>query len=100
MERNVKFEELSRGSYGVVLRAFNKRFCEYLVIMQPTEKHESWDECINLIEVKSLMNNNHPNIDKLKAVVKENCSLYLAFQNMECNVYSILQRKILSDSMI
>ncbi|KAF6153192.1 hypothetical protein GIB67_016671 [Kingdonia uniflora] len=53
------------------------------------KKYYSWDECINLQEVKSLRKMNHPSIVKLKEVIREYDILYFVFKNMECNLYQL-----------
>ncbi|RVW34374.1 Serine/threonine-protein kinase MHK [Vitis vinifera] len=41
-----------------------------------------WEECMNLREVKSLRKLNHPNIIKLKEIVRENNELFFIFEHM------------------
>ncbi|CAM6040402.1 unnamed protein product [Sphagnum compactum] len=56
-------------------------------------KFYSWDECMNLREVKSLRKLNHPNIVKLKEVIRENDELYFVFEYMEYNLYQLMKEK-------
>lgn len=59
------------------------------------KKFYSWDECMQLREVKvqlkfllqSLKKLNHPNIVKLKEVIRENDELNFVFEYMERNLY-------------
>jgi serine/threonine protein kinase len=44
------------------------------------KKFYSWDECIKLREVRSLKKLNHPNIVKLKEVIRENDELFFVFE--------------------
>lgn len=46
---------------------------------------------MNLREVKSLRKMNHPNIVKLKEVIRENDILYFVFEYMECNLYQLMK---------
>ncbi|CAN8274517.1 unnamed protein product [Cochlearia groenlandica] len=66
------------------------------------KKYYSWDECINLREVKSLRRMNHPNIVKLKEVIRENDILYFVFEYMECNLYQLMKdrQKLFSEAGI
>ncbi|VAH99019.1 unnamed protein product [Triticum turgidum subsp. durum] len=57
------------------------------------KKYFSWEECINLREVKSLRRMNHPNIVKLKEVIRENDMLFFVFEYMECNLYQLMKSK-------
>ncbi|KAB2074155.1 hypothetical protein ES319_A07G133800v1 [Gossypium barbadense] len=41
-----------------------------------------WEECMNLREVKALRKLNHPNIVKLKEVVRESNELFFIFEYM------------------
>jgi hypothetical protein len=43
-------------------------------------KFYSWDECMNLREVKSLRKLNHPYVVKLKEVIRENDELFFVFE--------------------
>ncbi|CAN7124412.1 unnamed protein product [Brassica rapa subsp. narinosa] len=49
---------------------------------QSEKKYYSWEECVNLREVKSLSRMNHPNIVKLKEVIRENDNMYFVFEYM------------------
>ena len=52
-----------------------------------------FQECKNLREVRSLRKLNHPNIIKLKEVIRENNQLYFVFEFMDCNLYELLKEK-------
>lgn len=43
-------------------------------------KFYSWEECMNLREVKSLRKLNHPCCIKLKEVIRENDELFFVFE--------------------
>jgi serine/threonine protein kinase len=51
------------------------------------KKFSSWEECINLREVKCLRKLNHPSLIKLKEVVKLQDELNLIFEYFDQNVY-------------
>lgn len=50
-------------------------------------------ECKNLREVKSLRKLCHPNIIKLKEVIRENNELFFVFEFMDKNIYELLKEK-------
>ncbi|AQK73878.1 Serine/threonine-protein kinase MHK [Zea mays] len=58
------------------------------------KKYYSFEECMGLREVKSLRRMNHPNIVKLKEVIRENDILYFIMEYMECNLYQLMKDKV------
>ncbi|XP_044466079.1 cyclin-dependent kinase F-4-like isoform X3 [Mangifera indica] len=95
-------KEVGDGTFGSVWRAINKQSGEVVAIKKMKKKYYSWDECINLREVKSLRKMNHPNIVKLKEVIRENDILYFVFEYMECNLYQLMKdrEKLFSETEI
>ncbi|XP_071717927.1 cyclin-dependent kinase F-4-like [Rutidosis leptorrhynchoides] len=90
MDRYVKMEELGEGSFGVVWKALDRKTGEVVAIKRLHQPYYSKDECMNLIEVKSLLKmKNHPNIVKLKQIVREHTIVYMVFEYMECNLYEL-----------
>nr|XP_045722336.1 serine/threonine-protein kinase MAK isoform X2 [Mirounga angustirostris] len=65
-------------------------------------KFYSWDECMNLREVKSLKKLNHANVIKLKEVIRENDHLYFIFEYMKENLYQLMKdrNKLFPESVI
>ena len=55
------------------------------------KKYYSWEECLSLREVKSLKKMNHPNIVKLKEVLREKDYLYFVFEYMKENLYQLIK---------
>ncbi|GMJ04030.1 hypothetical protein like AT4G19110 [Hibiscus trionum] len=99
MERYKIIEEVGDGTFGSVCRAINKLSGEVVAIKKMKKKYYTWEECVNLREVKSLRRMNHPNIVKLKEVMRENNVLYFVFQFMEFNLYQLMKdrEKIFSE---
>lgn len=60
---------LGDGTYGSVHKAKNRQTNEVVAIKTMKRKYSSWEECINLREIKSLRKLSHPNIIKLREVV-------------------------------
>ena len=56
-------------------------------------KFYSWEECMNLREVKSLKQLNHANVVKLKEVIRENDHLYFIFEYMKENLYQLIKER-------
>ncbi|XP_047321401.1 cyclin-dependent kinase F-4-like [Impatiens glandulifera] len=91
MERYNLIKEVGDGTFGSVWRAINKHSGDIVAIKKMKRKYYSWEECINLREVKSLRKMNHPNIVKLREVIRENDVLYFVFEYMECNLYQLMK---------
>ncbi|KAF1792974.1 Protein kinase, ATP binding site [Phytophthora cactorum] len=87
MNRYKVTKQLGDGTYGSVLKAVNRQSGEVVAIKRMKKKFYSWEECMQLREVNSLKKLNHPNIIKLKEVIRENDELFFVFEYMECNLY-------------
>ncbi|XP_065875965.1 serine/threonine-protein kinase MHK isoform X2 [Euphorbia lathyris] len=93
MERYKILEELGDGTCGSVFKAINYETCETVAVKKMKRKFYIWEECTNLREVKALRKLNHPNIIKLKEVVRENNELFFIFEYMEYNLYQIMRER-------
>ncbi|KAK7346170.1 hypothetical protein VNO80_20685 [Phaseolus coccineus] len=93
MERYKLIKEVGDGTFGSVWRAINKQSGEVVAIKKMKKKYYSWEECVNLREVKSLRKMNHPNIVKLKEVIRECDTLCLVFEYMEFNLYQLMKNR-------
>mmetsp|Transcript_10990 Transcript_10990/g.37303 ORF Transcript_10990/g.37303 Transcript_10990/m.37303 type:complete len:592 (-) Transcript_10990:602-2377(-) len=102
MHRYQIAKRLGDGTYGEVVRAINKQSGEVVAVKRMKKKYYSWDECIALREVQSLRKLRHPNIVKLKEIIRENDRLHMVFEHMDCNLYELTKnrRKHLPESNI
>jgi len=91
MDRYKVTKVLGDGTYGSVVRADNKKTGEVVAIKKMKRKFHTWDECMALREVKSLRKLSHPNIVKLREVIRENNELQLVFEYMETNLYTLIK---------
>ena len=73
------------GTYGLVYLAYNHETREKVAIKTMKRKYYSWNEVMDLREVKSLKKLNHPNVVKLKEVIRENNRLYFVFEYIKGN---------------
>ncbi|KAK3601542.1 hypothetical protein CHS0354_027683 [Potamilus streckersoni] len=89
MNRYTIQKQLGDGTYGSVLLATSVETGEKVAIKKMKKKYYSWDECLNLREVKSLRKLNHANIIKLKEVIRENDQLFFVFEYMKENLYQM-----------
>ncbi|KAJ1412475.1 Serine/threonine-protein kinase, active site [Sesbania bispinosa] len=83
MERYMLIKEVGDGTFGSVWRAINKQSGEVVAIKKMKKKYYSWEECVNLREVKSLRKMNHQNIVKLKEVIRERMQPLPTYENRE-----------------
>uniref|UniRef100_A0A2P2LV88 Uncharacterized protein MANES_12G049600 n=1 Tax=Rhizophora mucronata TaxID=61149 RepID=A0A2P2LV88_RHIMU len=102
MERFKVLQELGDGTCGSVFKAINSDTYDIVAVKKMKRKFYYWEECMNLREVKALCKMNHPNIIKLKEVVREKNDLFFIFEYMEYNLYQIMrgQEKLFSEDEI
>uniref|UniRef100_A0A2K6LAL5 non-specific serine/threonine protein kinase n=1 Tax=Rhinopithecus bieti TaxID=61621 RepID=A0A2K6LAL5_RHIBE len=103
MNRYTTMRQLGDGTYGSVLMGKSNESGELVAIKRMKRKFYSWDECMNLREVKSLKKLNHANVIKLKEVIRENDHLYFIFEYMKENLYQLMKDryiKLCSNLMI
>ena len=89
------------GTYGSVLRATNSKG-DTVAIKKMKKKFFSWNECMQLREVQSLKKLNHPNIVKLREVIRENDELFFVFEYLDQNIYQMTKdrKKFLPEARI
>ncbi|XP_069091899.1 serine/threonine-protein kinase ICK [Pleurodeles waltl] len=91
MNRYTTIKQLGDGTYGSVLLGRSVDSGELVAIKKMKRKFYSWEECMNLREVKSLQKLNHANVVKLKEVIRENDNLYFVFEYMKENLYQLMK---------
>ena len=69
MDQYKVIKELGCGTYGMVRKAIKRSTHEIVAIKEFRTKYYSWDEFMNLPEVKTLRKMNHPNIVNLNEVI-------------------------------
>lgn len=102
MKRYQTLKDLGDGTYGSVSLARNRETGETVAVKKMKRKYYSWEECINLREVKSLRKLNHANVVKLKELIREDDQLYFVFEYMKENLYQMMKSrdKLIPESMI
>eukprot|EP00445_Apocalathium_hangoei_P050462 CAMPEP_0204019402 /NCGR_PEP_ID=MMETSP0360-20130528/28726_1 /ASSEMBLY_ACC=CAM_ASM_000342 /TAXON_ID=268821 /ORGANISM="Scrippsiella Hangoei, Strain SHTV-5" /LENGTH=461 /DNA_ID=CAMNT_0050962625 /DNA_START=44 /DNA_END=1426 /DNA_ORIENTATION=- len=94
MNRYKVTKTLGDGTYGSVLRAQNNATGELVAIKKMKQKYYSWEECMKLREINSLRKLIHPNIVKLKEVIRENDELHMVFEFMDANLYEFMKSRV------
>ncbi|XP_050364012.1 serine/threonine-protein kinase MHK [Argentina anserina] len=93
MERYKILEELGDGTCGSVYKARDWRTNEIVAVKKMKRKFFFWEEYWRLQEIKVLRKLNHPNIIKLKEVIRENNEVFLIFEYMNYNLYEIMKER-------
>ena len=118
MDRYKTVRPLGDGTYGSVLLVTQKETGEKFAVKKMKKKYYSWDECMALREIKvcrheeavgpplsrslahpilqtpqALKKLSHPNVVKLKEVIRENDILFMVFEIMDANLYDLMQAR-------
>ncbi|CAL8070409.1 unnamed protein product [Orchesella dallaii] len=93
MNRYKTLGPLGDGTYGSVVLGQRIDTGEKVAIKRMKKKYASWDEAMNLREVKSLKKLSHKNVVKLKEVIRENDTLYFVFEYMKENLYQLMRNR-------
>ncbi|OHS95334.1 CMGC family protein kinase [Tritrichomonas foetus] len=80
MRRFEKLEIIGNGAFGVVTKCRDKDTGDLVAIKMMKQKYSSFEECLQLKEVKSLRKIKHENVVKLLQVFRENDCLFLVFE--------------------
>ena len=93
MDKYETIKAIGDGSFGSVSKARNKTNNEIVAIKKMKQTFASWDEAMALREVKSLRKLSHPNIVKLKEVIRQKDNLFFVFEFMQTNLYEHIQKQ-------
>lgn len=89
MEKYKFIKKLGDGAFGSVDMYKNKEG-QFVAIKKMKQKYKSWDECMELRELKSLRKlKDHINIIKLKEVIRVNDELSFIFEYMDKDVFKL-----------
>ena len=84
---------IGEGSFGIVYLAQENSSNNLVAIKKMKRKYNSWEECMNLREVRSLRKIRHQNIIKLREVFREENQLHLVFDYLETNLFKFYSSK-------
>ncbi|KAL7696972.1 mitogen-activated protein kinase (MPK9) [Lotmaria passim] len=93
MDRYTVIGQVGDGSFGTVSKAQNTVTGEIVAVKKMKQRFHSWEECLQLREVQSLRKVQHPNLIKLKEVVREKTELFLIFEYCEKNIFQIQRQR-------
>ncbi|CAF1426572.1 unnamed protein product [Adineta ricciae] len=94
MQKYKILKQLGDGTYGsVLLGHLNDSPQDKVAIKRMKKKYYSWQECMDLREVKALQKIRHPNVIKLKEVIRDDNNLYMIFEYMNENLYELMKKR-------
>lgn len=73
--------------------AQNQETKERVAIKTMKKRYNSWDEVMSLREVRSLKKLHHPNVVKLREVIRENSRLYFVFEYVKGDLLGMMKEK-------
>ena len=97
MDRYTTSKQIGDGTYGCVMKAVHKQTQEVVAIKRMKQKFFKWEDCINLREVQVLRKlNNHPNIVRLREVIREQNQLFFVFEYMDSDLLAVMKDHAMS----
>uniref|UniRef100_K3W6W1 Protein kinase domain-containing protein n=1 Tax=Globisporangium ultimum (strain ATCC 200006 / CBS 805.95 / DAOM BR144) TaxID=431595 RepID=K3W6W1_GLOUD len=91
MHRYETMELLGNGSFGEVVKARSLKTNEIVAIKKIKALFPTWEECLQLRELKSLRVLRHENIVQLKEVIRDKEELYFVFEYMQSSLCKVIQ---------
>ena len=80
MRRFEEIEVLGDGAFGTVTKCRDRETGDIVAIKKMKQRYATFDECLQLKEVKSLRKIKHENVIRMLQVFRENDHLYLVFE--------------------
>ena len=88
-------KRIGDGAYSTVYQAINKITGEKVALKALNKRTNSIEECMSIVEVKSLKNLSHKNVIKLLEILRENTGqTSLIFELCDCNLLEFMEMHI------
>lgn len=91
MNRYELQERLGDGTFGEVTKAWNLKTNEAVAVKKLKALFPTWEQCLQLRELKSLRVLRHENIVQLKEVIRDKEELYYIFEFMETSLFKVMR---------
>ena len=99
MDRYAILKVIGDGTFGTVVKAQHIASGRPVAIKRMKRRFDTWEECLNLREVKALKNLAHPNLVRLFEVIRENRQLHFIFEYLQINLYQAVKHRRLTRLM-
>jgi protein kinase len=93
MKRYEEIEVLGNGGFGTVTKSRDRQSGDIVAVKKMKQRYASFDECLQLKEVKSLRKIKHPNVVRLLQVFREDESLHLVFELLGKSLYRSISER-------
>lgn len=91
MDRYKIIDTISEQEFGIIARAIHIDTGSRVMIKSFRKKFYSWEECVNLREIRALRTLRHPNIIAMKEVIKKNEELFCVYEEYTENLFDYYQ---------
>jgi protein kinase len=100
MRRFEEMEVLGNGAFGIVTKCRDKESGEIVAVKKMKQRYASFEECLQLKEVKSLRKLKHVNVVRLLQVFRENEYLYLVFELLGKSLLKTINERTFTETEI
>jgi protein kinase len=91
MNRYEMLDRVGDGAFGEVSRARSLKTQEIVAVKKIKALFPTWEECLQLRELKSLRVLRHENIVVLKEVIRDKEELYFVFEYMQTSLFRVMR---------
>lgn len=93
MDKYDILQQIGDGTFGSVAKAVHRKTGQLVAIKRMKQKYFSWEECVALPEVQVLRKlQSHPNVIKLREVIRENNELFFVFEFMDGDLLGVIRK--------
>lgn len=93
MEKYELLNQIGDGTFGSVAKAISKSTGQLVAIKKMKQKFYTWEECVKLPEVEVVRKiHGHPNIVKLREVIRTNNELFFVFEYMDGDMLGVIKK--------
>ncbi|GET89653.1 mitogen activated protein kinase, putative [Leishmania tarentolae] len=93
MDKYEILAQIGDGTFGSVAKAVSKKTGQLVAIKKMKQKFYTWEECVKLPEVDVVRRiHGHPNVVKLREVIRENNELYFVFEHMDGDLLGVIKK--------